>query len=837
MAISLRCPKCDKRLKLATPPSAGEEIECPSCGRSFEPDIEEAESEPRSRNSKSNREDEDDESPSSRKSSVKRRRDDDEDDRPRRSRTKQKEKTGKGLVIGLVAGGGVLLLAIVGVVWAMSGKKPEKDAAANPNPNPIVAPVPGGNPNPANPNPPNPNTIPSKELLEKTKRATALIRVDVGTKSASGSGFLIRSNPDAAYIVTNFHVVSVHEDEPPPQANPGPQFGPGRPPGFPGRPPSIRPPGFGPPGFGPRQAAPKPKVKAKVYVVLNSGTPEEQTHPAEVVAIDPEADLATLRITGARNLPEPLDVTQDATVNETMPVFIFGFPGGDKTITIGEGKISQLRRDDNNVLNDVQINGQINPGNSGGPVVDAQGRLIGIAVATVRGKNIGFAIPAAQLNHMLKGSVLGGLVFQVKQRGTRIDATGEMWFLDRKSKVLLRDTIQGQVGESTTPLKIDPNEFLVSASLNDPMHKINVVNLHYAMAANVLIKPDAMGWTPIANAQKVTLQLRDDEAIGTFKLTAGSVADETYAFQFSYVNADGQTIFTQPHSLRLTFPKNPKSVTLKITTPLDEPSRRYLDDTVLKTFAGMNVRASRTAKGVNVEIEPVDDPKTIIDKIAFGEVVSVEGRTITVAVKKVELPAPTEQELKLALDDLKSSDHNRHKAGAERLSKVYVIVPDRRVEIAKALEGAALDKDIFLRLPALRALNLWSGPENVAGLVRGLEIEEGQTRVAICTIIAKYKDPVAAPALAKLLPAQFERGAASAALKAIGPAAEKVVLPFITHKDSWTSMEACNILKEIGTAESIAPLQGVLKGKPDFMVGPAATNALKSIQERKKLAP
>ncbi len=242
----------------------------------------------------------------------------------------------------------------------------------------------------------------------------------------------------------------------------------------------LRPPAFGPPGFGPKQPAQKPKAKTKLSVVLHSGTVDEQTHPAEVVAIDPEADLATLRVTGARNVPAPLDVTQQAPVRETMPVFIYGFPGGDKTITVGEGKISQLRRDDGGALEDVQINGQINPGNSGGPVVDARGRLVGIAVSTVRGKNVGFAVPAAHLDHMLKGSVLAGLVFQVRQQGGRSDATGELWFLDRKSKVSVRDVFQGQLGSSLG--STGANEFRVLAALNDPMHKVTAVKVHFGLA-------------------------------------------------------------------------------------------------------------------------------------------------------------------------------------------------------------------------------------------------------------------------------------------------------------------------------------------------------------------
>ena len=278
-------------------------------------------------------------------------------------------------------------------------------------------------------------------------------------------------------------------------------------------------------------------------------------------------------------------------------------------------------------------------------------------------------------------------------------------------------------------------------------------------------------------------------------------------------------------------------MTLRITTPPDDPTLRYVEDSVTKAFAGTSVRVWRAPPGLNAEINPVDDPKAVVGKITFGEVVSVEGRTIAVTVGEVALPAPTEQEIALALNDLKSTDGNRRKAGADRLAKMYVVVPDRRVEVAKALEAAALEKDFWLQQPALRALNLWAGPENAAGLIRVLEAVDWPTRNIVCPILGRLKDPAAAPALAKLLPGLGDRGPASAALKAIGPGAEKAVIPFLTHKDSWASSEACHILKEIGTEASVAPLQEILKGKPDFMVGPAAANALKAIQERKKKDP
>lgn len=174
----------------------------------------------------------------------------------------------------------------------------------------------------------------------------------------------------------------------------------------------------------------------------------------------------------------------------------------------------------------------------------------------------------------------------------------------------------------------------------------------------------------------------------------------------------------------------------------------------------------------------------------------------------------------------------RRTSGADRLAKAYAPLPDRRVEVAKVLEALVTEKEFWLRQAALRALTVWAGPENVAGLVTALTNDDLNTPwhrhdhrpvqgSGGCT---RAGDAAALPG----------RGAdASAALKAIGPAAEKAVIPYLTHKDAWAATEACHILKEIGTAESVAPLQAVLKSNPNFMVAPAARDALKSVQSRK----
>ncbi len=73
-------------------------------------------------------------------------------------------------------------------------------------------------------------------------------------------------------------------------------------------------------------------------------------------------------------------------------------------LTVTRGIISGLHREvgtnTGSALEDViQTDAAINPGNSGGPLVDAQGRVIGINTAIAdpgSAQNVGFAIPISQ---------------------------------------------------------------------------------------------------------------------------------------------------------------------------------------------------------------------------------------------------------------------------------------------------------------------------------------------------------------------------------------------------------------------------------------------------------
>jgi S1-C subfamily serine protease len=130
-----------------------------------------------------------------------------------------------------------------------------------------------------------------------------------------------------------------------------------------------------------------------VRVILSDGRQFE----AGVVGADRTHDIAALRI-GARNLPvaelsqHPLRVGQ--------LVVAVGNPYG-LGWTVTSGVVSALNRELPNprggkLTELIQTDAPINPGSSGGPLVDSQGRVIGITTAIVPyAQGLGFAVPTS----------------------------------------------------------------------------------------------------------------------------------------------------------------------------------------------------------------------------------------------------------------------------------------------------------------------------------------------------------------------------------------------------------------------------------------------------------
>lgn len=115
---------------------------------------------------------------------------------------------------------------------------------------------------------------------------------------------------------------------------------------------------------------------------------------ASVIRIDRKADVALLRLDQAPPVSTCLPLTSLKDVNPGASVFALGNPRHDDfQFSLSRGVLSGIRT--HKGVEEIQTDAPINPGNSGGPLVDAQGRALGIVSWKIAEENIeglGFAV-------------------------------------------------------------------------------------------------------------------------------------------------------------------------------------------------------------------------------------------------------------------------------------------------------------------------------------------------------------------------------------------------------------------------------------------------------------
>src|SRR5476649_558927 len=148
----------------------------------------------------------------------------------------------------------------------------------------------------------------------------------------------------------------------------------------------------------------------QIEVALADG----RTSSAKVIGVDPETDLAVLKI-NMTNLPTITLGRMDQTRVGDVVLAIGNPFGVGQTVTMGI--ISALGRNHlgiNTFENFIQTDAPINPGNSGGALVDANGNLLGINTAIYSRSGgslgIGFAIPVTTARSVLESIITTGSV-------------------------------------------------------------------------------------------------------------------------------------------------------------------------------------------------------------------------------------------------------------------------------------------------------------------------------------------------------------------------------------------------------------------------------------------
>jgi serine protease Do len=180
---------------------------------------------------------------------------------------------------------------------------------------------------------------------------------------------------------------------------------------------------------------------------------------ARVVGSDPESDLAVLVCDVMPAPPPPLAMRLlPARLGELC--FAVGSPLRFRD-SVSWGVISGLSRqlptDYGFIEESIQTDAAINPGNSGGPLVDCQGRVIGVNVAKIgSAENIGFAIAAEIVADIVPELIAHGSV----TRGTFGISITESWAEDGSEQQVIK---VGRIRDTTTPFKLDD----VIVSIND----------------------------------------------------------------------------------------------------------------------------------------------------------------------------------------------------------------------------------------------------------------------------------------------------------------------------------------------------------------------------------
>jgi Do/DeqQ family serine protease len=174
---------------------------------------------------------------------------------------------------------------------------------------------------------------------------------------------------------------------------------------------------------------------------------------ATLVGRDPKTDLAVLKV----DAPAPLPVAQlgdSERLRVGQWVIAIGNPFGlDRTVTVGiVSATARTRVGVATYENFIQTDASINPGNSGGPLLNLDGRVIGINTAIVAsGQGIGFSIPINEARLVMgqliaRGKVTRGWLGIVIQDLT--DELATSFGVREREGVLVADVMKGGPGEA-----------------------------------------------------------------------------------------------------------------------------------------------------------------------------------------------------------------------------------------------------------------------------------------------------------------------------------------------------------------------------------------------------
>ena len=231
---------------------------------------------------------------------------------------------------------------------------------------------------------------------------------------------------------------------------------------------------------------------ARIEIVLQGGDHAD----AVVVGTAPSFDLALLRV------PIGPDRLPPATIGLGLDLRI-----GQKILAVSNafgiwhslsvGVVSGVRRELPGLdigASLIQFDAALNPGQSGGPLVDSDGRVVGVTTAKIlRAEAIGFAIPVEIVTHVLPDLKEMGHPFrpQLGYKGTTVDADlATLFDLPARNGVMVEE--------------VDPGSLAEKIGLTPGRRRVELGGREYLLGGDIIV---SIGDAPIQGNEDLVLRV------------------------------------------------------------------------------------------------------------------------------------------------------------------------------------------------------------------------------------------------------------------------------------------------------------------------------------------
>lgn len=603
------------------------------------------------------------------------------------------------------------------------------------------------------------------------------------------------------------------------------------------------------------------------------------TYAAVVVAVEPDDDLAVLKIEAAGLAP--LEMADSSQVRLGEEVRAIGFP---LSTVLGSGiKVTRgivagiVKRDDGER---IQIDAAINPGNSGGPVVNDRGQVLGVASSKLVGPEltrVGFCIPARRTVAILESHRIEPSVSKDSAPLEGPDLVEAV----APSVALITVTIDARkVSGQVVKLRTSGNFQTKTVSNNRrrptfsfPNLTFNAGSLHVDTYGNVasfdapnqlpfLAGPMALltvhqfdptgrrSWT-VRDRIKVSVQ-KHNSPFGRMRVPAprlprfGGRVRDPFAPQ-TIKEFEAQEV----HQYRIISDSDDQVVlekTFTLTT-LDNHETPYFriigeGEVVFSRHRGLvesfefdHVYEKNDGKEtvrIPVEIVVARQKSSEVarrKRESAGAQAKAEHENALKAANKVAVP-PGEQLDSLLQKIKEENDKGGYpSAPLSSLTKLEVL-PERQSEVESLLVDLLESKQYLTVRSSLDALALWGTTNCVPAVIAQLKHSMlPVVQSAIKTLGVLRDEQSIGPLLDTLRNHRTARNYAKEALSKFGPVAEEPVIAMLFESDRQLFQAACDILKDAGGEKSIDPLESIVNGD-DFFRKSYAKLAMTSVTAR-----